>query len=58
VSEPGAPHVVPVPDNALGLNVLVTGGSGPSGIAVARALHRAGFRVFTVGSDSTRIEEE
>ncbi|MGY4542333.1 3-oxoacyl-[acyl-carrier protein] reductase [Arthrobacter sp. UYNi723] len=56
MSEPGAPRVVPVPDNSLGLNVLITGGSGPSGIAVARALHEAGFRVFTVGSDSTRIE--
>ncbi|HEY8752281.1 MAG TPA: SDR family oxidoreductase [Arthrobacter sp.] len=38
------------------LNVLVTGGSGPSGVAVARALLQAGFRVFTVGSDRTRIE--
>ncbi|KRE72791.1 oxidoreductase [Arthrobacter sp. Soil762] len=37
------------------MNVLVTGGSGPSGIAVARALYRAGFRVSTVGSDRTRI---
>lgn len=55
MSEPGAPGVVPVPDNALGLNVLVTGGSSPSGIAVARALYQAGFRVFTVGSDRTRI---
>jgi NAD(P)-dependent dehydrogenase (short-subunit alcohol dehydrogenase family) len=34
----------------------VTGGSGPSGIAVARALHAAGHRVFTVGSDQARIE--
>lgn len=55
MSEPGAPRVAPVPDNALGLNVLVTGGSSPSGIAVARALYQAGFRVFTVGSDRTRI---
>ncbi|MET3719700.1 MULTISPECIES: SDR family oxidoreductase [unclassified Arthrobacter] len=38
------------------LKVLVTGGSGPSGIAVARALQEAGFRVFTVGSDRARIE--
>jgi NADP-dependent 3-hydroxy acid dehydrogenase YdfG len=37
-------------------NVLVTGGSGPSGIAVAGALRRAGFSVFTVGSDEARIE--
>jgi 3-oxoacyl-[acyl-carrier protein] reductase len=39
------------------LNVLVTGGSGASGIAVARALRQAGFRVFTVGSNSARIED-
>jgi NADP-dependent 3-hydroxy acid dehydrogenase YdfG len=39
------------------LNVLVTGGSGASGVAVAGALLEAGFRVFTVGSDRTRIEE-
>jgi 3-oxoacyl-[acyl-carrier protein] reductase len=38
------------------LNVLVTGGSGPSGIAAARALRNAGHRVFTVGSDGPRIE--
>jgi NADP-dependent 3-hydroxy acid dehydrogenase YdfG len=38
------------------LNVLVTGGSGPSGIAAARALHNAGHTVFTVGSDRPRIE--
>jgi NADP-dependent 3-hydroxy acid dehydrogenase YdfG len=38
------------------LNVLVTGGSGPSGIATARALRGAGHRVFTVGSDAARIE--
>jgi 3-oxoacyl-[acyl-carrier protein] reductase len=38
------------------LNILVTGGSGASGIAVARALHQAGHRVFTVGSDQARIE--
>jgi 3-oxoacyl-[acyl-carrier protein] reductase len=38
------------------LNVVVTGGSGPSGIATARALHEAGFGVFTVGSDGPRIE--
>jgi 3-oxoacyl-[acyl-carrier protein] reductase len=41
---------------APGLNVLVTGGSGASGIAVARALHKAGHRVFTVGSDQARIK--
>jgi len=39
-----------------GANVLVTGGSSPSGIAVAGALRRAGFAVFTVGSDQARIE--
>ena len=39
------------------LRVLVTGGSGPSGVAAARALLRAGFAVFTVGSDKARIEE-
>ncbi len=38
------------------LNVLVTGGSGPSGIATARALRDAGHTVFTVGSDGPRIE--
>lgn len=38
------------------LNVLVTGGSGASGVAVARALHAAGHQVFTVGSDQARIE--
>ncbi|MBT2596914.1 SDR family NAD(P)-dependent oxidoreductase [Arthrobacter sp. ISL-72] len=38
------------------LTVVVTGGSGPSGIAAARALRRAGHRVFTVGSDGPRIE--
>lgn len=38
------------------LNVLVAGGSGPSGIAVARALRDAGHTVFTVGSDRARIE--
>ncbi|MGY2747037.1 SDR family oxidoreductase [Pseudarthrobacter sp. O4] len=37
------------------LNVVVTGGSGPSGIATARALHDAGHTVFTVGSDGPRI---
>lgn len=36
--------------------VLVSGGSGPSGIAVARALAQAGFAVYTVGSDKGRIE--
>jgi 3-oxoacyl-[acyl-carrier protein] reductase len=37
------------------LTILVTGGSGASGIAVARALHAAGHRVITVGSDQARI---
>ncbi len=36
--------------------MLVTGGSGPSGIAAARALRDAGHTVFTVGSDGPRIE--
>lgn len=39
------------------LNVLVTGGSGASGVATAGALRQAGFRVFTVGSNRARIEE-
>ena len=38
------------------LNVLVTGGSGPSGVTVAKVLRQAGFRVFTVGSDKARID--
>lgn len=38
------------------LTVVVTGGSNSSGIAVARALAAAGHRVFTVGSDETRIK--
>jgi NADP-dependent 3-hydroxy acid dehydrogenase YdfG len=38
------------------LNVVVAGGSGPSGVATARALHDAGHTVFTVGSDKPRIE--
>jgi 3-oxoacyl-[acyl-carrier protein] reductase len=37
-------------------SVVVTGGSGPSGIAVARALALAGFAVYTVGSDKERID--
>jgi 3-oxoacyl-[acyl-carrier protein] reductase len=40
----------------LKLTVLVTGGSGASGVAVARALRDAGHRVVTVGSDQARIE--
>jgi NADP-dependent 3-hydroxy acid dehydrogenase YdfG len=44
------------PGAGLPLTVLITGGSGPSGIAVARALQKAGHRVFTVGSDRARIE--
>ncbi|PTT60506.1 SDR family oxidoreductase [Arthrobacter sp. HMWF013] len=47
----------PVPNGGRALNVLVTGGSGAAGIAVARALRQAGFRVFTVGSDRRRIED-
>ena len=38
------------------LNVVVTGGSGPSGVAAARALRNAGHTVFTVSSDRPRIE--
>jgi len=38
------------------LRVLVTGGSGSSGIAAARALLQAGFAVYSVGSDKARIE--
>ncbi|WP_461163229.1 SDR family oxidoreductase [Arthrobacter sp. R4-81] len=37
------------------LKVLVTGGSGASGVATAKALRHAGFRVLTVGSDKQRI---
>ncbi|WP_082978990.1 SDR family oxidoreductase [Arthrobacter sp. B6] len=44
------------PNGAAVLNVLVTGGSGASGVAVAGALRRAGHRVFTSGSDPARIE--
>jgi len=45
------------PPSGQRLTVLVTGGSGPSGIAAARALSRAGHRVITVGSDRRRIEQ-
>ncbi|UKA51537.1 SDR family NAD(P)-dependent oxidoreductase [Arthrobacter sp. FW305-123] len=38
------------------LNILVTGGSSASGIAVARALGAAGHKVLTVGSDEARIK--
>ncbi|MFC9772433.1 MULTISPECIES: SDR family oxidoreductase [unclassified Pseudarthrobacter] len=38
------------------LTVLVTGGSGASGVAVAGALRAAGQRVIMVGSDQQRIE--
>ena len=38
------------------LNVLVAGGSGASGVAVARALREAGHRVSTVGTDLERIQ--
>ena len=41
--------------NDAALNILVTGGSGASGIAAARALRTDGHRVFTVGSDHRRI---
>lgn len=37
------------------IKVLVAGGSSASGIAVARALARAGCTVYTVGSDPDRI---
>ena len=37
------------------LTVLVAGGSGASGVAVARALAAAGHRVATAGSDRARI---
>ncbi|MGX9901567.1 SDR family oxidoreductase [Arthrobacter sp. SA17] len=37
------------------LKVLVTGGSGASGVATAKALRQAGFTVLTVGSDKQRI---
>lgn len=39
------------------LTVLVAGGSGASGIAVARALAAAGHRVATAGSNQARITE-
>ncbi|XAS73993.1 SDR family NAD(P)-dependent oxidoreductase [Micrococcaceae bacterium Sec5.1] len=38
------------------LTVLVTGGSSASGVAAARALAAAGYRVFTIGSDDVRIK--
>lgn len=38
------------------LTVVVTGGSNSSGVAVARAFARAGYRVFTIGSNMARIE--
>lgn len=44
------------PGAAAGQTVLVTGGSGSSGIAVSRALLAAGARVLMVGSDTGRIE--
>lgn len=37
--------------------VLVTGGSGPSGVAVSTALVAAGFRVVSIGSDRARSEQ-
>nr|WP_217509378.1 SDR family NAD(P)-dependent oxidoreductase [Pseudarthrobacter sp. C4D7] len=37
------------------MTVLVAGGSGASGVAVARALAAAGHRVATVGSEQARI---
>ena len=45
------------PGTAGPLTVVVTGGSGASGVAVARALAAAGHRVATVGSDRARIGE-
>jgi len=45
------------PGTAGPLTVVVTGGSGASGVAVARALAAAGHRVATVGSDQARIGE-
>lgn len=57
MSEAGALSAAPAPGHSPTLNVLVTGGSGPSGVAVARALQHAGFRIFTVGSDRTRIDD-
>lgn len=53
---PGPADAAGAPHGAEQLKVLVTGGSGASGIAVARALRQAGHRVFTVGSDQSRIE--
>jgi 3-oxoacyl-[acyl-carrier protein] reductase len=49
VSQPPGPDVP-------SLTILVTGGSGASGIAVARALAAAGHRVATAGSDAARIK--
>lgn len=46
----------PVEPRPRPLTVLVTGGSGASGVAVARALQGAGHKVYTVGSDRKRIE--
>jgi 3-oxoacyl-[acyl-carrier protein] reductase len=37
------------------LTVLLAGGSSPAGVAAARALSHAGFRVLSVGSDAGRI---
>lgn len=54
VAEESAPGAAGI--SAPRLNILVTGGSGASGIAVARALRGVGHRVFTVGSDQARID--
>ncbi|MFF1254340.1 SDR family oxidoreductase [Pseudarthrobacter sp. NPDC058329] len=54
--EPSAGEAAPgAAGTSAGLTIVVTGGSGASGIAVARALRGAGHRVFTVGSDQARI---
>jgi 3-oxoacyl-[acyl-carrier protein] reductase len=56
VSDPVGTGTAGAPNGAGSLNVLVTGASGSSGIAVAGALRRAGHRVFAAGSDRARIE--
>jgi len=56
VNEPDGRSTASAPNGAAALNVLVTGASGASGIAVAGALRHAGHRVFAAGSDLARIE--
>ena len=56
MSDPVGTGTAGAPNGAGSLNVLVTGASGSSGIAVAGALRRAGHRVFAAGSDRARIE--